>query len=136
MSKFMVHIKTYAVYVKAHNFFVEQGGLSQEWGQHWQKIEARDIEDARRRATKARDTMPGACKRTWPSRRNRKAHRVHWAGNHGICLNCGKGFFYSDRRVAAAIKKLSTSRHNFKAATKRNAKAFASTKSKDGQYPI
>jgi hypothetical protein len=38
--------------------------------------------------------------------------------------------------TCAACKRKRARRHNFKAAAARNAKAFASTKSKDGMYPI
>ena len=37
-------------------------------------------------------TIPGRCSRTWPKKKVFRAHSVHWAGNAGICLNCGKGF--------------------------------------------
>lgn len=36
------------VFVKAGRFFIDQGGLTEEWGQGWTKIKASSIEDARR----------------------------------------------------------------------------------------
>jgi|SRR3990172_9228548 len=36
------------VFVKVGKFFVDQGGLTEEWGQGWTKIKAKSIEDARR----------------------------------------------------------------------------------------
>lgn len=136
MSKFMVLIRTYSVAVKQRRFFVDQGGDREPWGKDWQEVEAHDLEAARRKGLLARDSRPGPCERTWPSRRLRKDHRVNWSGNAGICLNCGTGFTYDEGVVNKALKEPRRRRHNFKAAAARNKKAFASTKSKDGQYPI
>lgn len=45
-----------AVFVKEGNFFVEQGGLEQDWGKAWKRIEAESIEHARSLADKM---LPG-----------------------------------------------------------------------------
>lgn len=45
-----------AVFVKEGDFFVEQGGLEQDWGKHWKCIEAESIEHARSLADKM---LPG-----------------------------------------------------------------------------
>ena len=37
------------IFVKTEAFFIEQSGLSQKWGRCWQKIEAKSIEDARKK---------------------------------------------------------------------------------------
>lgn len=55
MKKFAVLIKSWGVYVKDWDFYVSQGGLKQSWGKNWRKIEARDIESARRKGTRIRD---------------------------------------------------------------------------------
>jgi hypothetical protein len=135
MSKFAILIKPWAVSVKAWWFFVEQGGLKEFWGKEWMPVEAHNIEAARRKGLRARDTVKGLCERTWPSPRKLAAHSVGWGGPTGICFNCGKGFLYDERAIKRSLK-VPSRRHNFKASAARNAKAFASTKSKDGQYPI
>jgi hypothetical protein len=38
-----------ANFVKEADFFVSQGGLRDSWGQHWLKVEADSINDARRK---------------------------------------------------------------------------------------
>lgn len=59
MSEHFVSIRTWkepftgktlaTVYVKEGAFFRSQGGMTEEWGKHWQSIDAVDIEDARRK---------------------------------------------------------------------------------------
>ena len=136
MSKFAILIKPWGVFVKAWRLFIEQGGLKRPWGKEWRTVDAHDIKAARRKGKTARDTVAGRCERTWPSRRKRKAHSVNWFGNAGVCLNCGSGFLYEEIRIALALRTPNKPRHDSKKAATRNAKAFASTKSKDGQYPI
>ena len=38
--------KAATVYVKGGTYFREQGGLSEEWGKSWRRIEAHDAADA------------------------------------------------------------------------------------------
>jgi len=38
--------------VKEGNFFREQGGLTSDWGKHWEPIQASSIGDARRKIAK------------------------------------------------------------------------------------
>lgn len=33
--------------VKTSQYFIDQGGLIEEWGKHWQLIKAEDIDHAR-----------------------------------------------------------------------------------------
>lgn len=135
MSKFAVLIQPWSISVKSWYFFVDQGGTKLPWGKEWKLIEAHDMEAARRKGRRARDSRPGPCHGVWPSRRRLKDHGIEWMGNAGVCLNCGSGFMYEERAIKKALKKM-LPRHNFKRSAASNAKAFASTKSKDGQYPI
>lgn len=44
----MVHMNAgRSVFVKEYDFFVSQGGLTQEWGKSWQQVYADSIEHAR-----------------------------------------------------------------------------------------
>lgn len=40
------------VFVKEATFFVSQGGLSQEWGKHWEPVIASSVGEARRMGAK------------------------------------------------------------------------------------
>jgi hypothetical protein len=48
--KHYVLIKPYGVYVKEGKFFESQGGLTEDWGLHWEKIDAESLDDARETA--------------------------------------------------------------------------------------
>lgn len=133
MSKFAVLIKPWSISVKSWYFFVDQGGTAQPWGKGWRQVEAHDMEAARRRGEMARDVRPGPCNRAF-SERPLKNHLIRsWSEGVGFCSECGRSFRWSEADIK---RSLSRQRHNFKAAAARNAKAFASTKSRDGQYPI
>ena len=41
-----------SVFVKEYQFFVSQGGLPDNWGKNWIRIEASSIENARLQGTK------------------------------------------------------------------------------------
>lgn len=46
--KFAFHIgPSGSTFVKAYDFFVSQGGLKEEWGNHWKIIDAPDLQGAR-----------------------------------------------------------------------------------------
>lgn len=49
MKSFAVLIEPWAVYVKDWDFFVSQGGETAEWGKSWCKMQAKDLDDARRK---------------------------------------------------------------------------------------
>ena len=42
-----VLIKPWSVYVKTANYFIEQGGLKNNWGKNWIGVEANSIAHAR-----------------------------------------------------------------------------------------
>lgn len=56
MKKFAVLVQPWAVYVKDWLFYVDQGGLRECWGRGWRPILARDIESARRKGERLRDS--------------------------------------------------------------------------------
>jgi hypothetical protein len=47
MEYYYVHYNSVSVFVKAEDYFIERGGLTENWGKNWRKIEAKSIEDAR-----------------------------------------------------------------------------------------
>lgn len=135
MSKFAVLVKSWSISVKSWYFFVDQGGTTQPWGKGWRQVEAHDLEAARKKGELARDVRPGPCNRIL-SGRPLKNHLIRsWSEGVGFCAECGRSFRWSEADIEKRLKGFRR-RHNFKAAAARNAKAFASTKSKDGQYPI
>ena len=48
MNTYYILVKPCATYVKVASFFVEQGGLTSDWGKNWKKVRAFSIEDARK----------------------------------------------------------------------------------------
>ena len=50
MYKYFVLVEPWAVYVKEYDYFISQGGLEQEWGKKWKRLNADSIEDARKKA--------------------------------------------------------------------------------------
>lgn len=50
MQTFYIQIMPSAVFTKTEEFFKNQGGLKEQWGKSWRKIEAKDINDARQKA--------------------------------------------------------------------------------------
>lgn len=54
MNKYMLlcNETSGCVFVKDYDFFVSQGGLTQEWGKRWLELEATSIEDARKQGCK------------------------------------------------------------------------------------
>lgn len=50
MKKFYVNNNGHSWFVKEAQFFEDQGGLTEPWGQNWKPIWANSIEDARAKA--------------------------------------------------------------------------------------
>jgi hypothetical protein len=57
MGKYYALLKYPNVFVKEGDFFEGQGGLTEEWGQSWIRIEADDLGHARNKAASIRDNM-------------------------------------------------------------------------------
>ncbi len=47
MTYYRILINNAGVYVKLGEFFDSQGGLTEEWGKVWEKVEAEDYNEAR-----------------------------------------------------------------------------------------
>lgn len=47
-SDYYVHFNGAAVFVKEGEYFTSQGGKVQKWGEHWLKVQASSIGEARR----------------------------------------------------------------------------------------
>jgi hypothetical protein len=60
MTKFMVLIQPWAIYVKERSFFVAQGGSRERWGKHWRPVQARSIEAARSKGKLCKRLNTGA----------------------------------------------------------------------------
>ncbi len=57
LLKWAIHVNSGgATFVKAYDFFVQQGGTTDDWGKHWKIVHAKDIHEARTLAIK----LPGA----------------------------------------------------------------------------
>lgn len=46
-NSYYIHHNGHSVFVKEAAFFIQQGGLTEEWGKAWRQVWARDIEHAR-----------------------------------------------------------------------------------------
>lgn len=55
MSDYYININPWAVYVKEGLFFEMQGGLVEEWGKYWIKVQACCTEGARNQGYKIRE---------------------------------------------------------------------------------
>lgn len=52
VKEYYVHYNGHSWFVKEARFFVDQGGLVEEWGKKWKLILASSIENARNKAEK------------------------------------------------------------------------------------
>lgn len=48
MTGYYILVEPWAVFVKEESFFISQGGLTQDWGKRWKRVEADGIEAARK----------------------------------------------------------------------------------------
>lgn len=60
MAEYFILVNEAGVYTKVGDFFREQGGIEQEWGKKWEKIEAESLHEARQIGIKLRrERYPG-----------------------------------------------------------------------------
>lgn len=61
MTTYYILVNEAGVYTKEGDFFEQQGGLTQPWGQKWERIEASSLYDARNQGIKLRrDRYPNS----------------------------------------------------------------------------
>lgn len=64
MKDYYVLIQDHGIGTKDGDFFIEQGGLEQDWGKNWELIQAKDLDDARQVAIRMRRERYPNCHKT------------------------------------------------------------------------